>query len=174
MKAAYYDPINQVYSLYPTQTDTIPNSRAPNNIDANSGNFYRDGGSGGLNEGYADPRTGDPSGTLYLTGGGTYELAASFYGTYDQGGNAWEWTERISNSERGLRGGSWSVGRTSMEASTRSQVDPTNEDEYYYFEVGFRVASVVPEPSIALLVLLGGAACWFIGRRRRGFCQRSV
>ena len=42
------------------------------------------------------------------------------YGTYDQGGNVYEWNETISGSTRGLRGGMWGAVNTYMKASSRS------------------------------------------------------
>ena len=39
---------------------------------------------------------------------GRFFSAVSYYGTYDQSGNVWEWTEDVVNENlRGLRGGSW-------------------------------------------------------------------
>lgn len=151
VKAAYHDPATQTYSLYPTKTDTIPTSTTPNSSNSNSANFN-----------YAVSQTGDPSGTLRLSEVGGYTLASSFYGTYDQGGNVWEWTESINASWRGRRGGSWDVlYETFLGASSRSSTAPT----YKIASVGFRVATV-PEPSSALLVLLGGAA-WLIKRCKK-------
>ena len=87
-----------------------------------------------------------PSGTL--TDVGAYALSDSPSGTFDQGGNVWEWHEQIkSGSNRGLRGGGWAGGAGNLAAAAAS---PTREDFY----VGFRVASI-PEPSTALLVLTG-------------------
>ena len=40
-----------------------------------------------------------------LTDVGAYTGSPSAYGTFDQGGNAWEWTEAISGTRRGFRGG---------------------------------------------------------------------
>jgi hypothetical protein len=97
-----------------------------------------------------------------LTDVGAYTGSASPHGTFDQGGNVWEWNEQIgSGSNRGIRGGSWGSGASVLAASGRGNGDPTNENDGF----GFRVASLVPEPGTGLLVmgdLLGLAA-----RRRR-------
>ena len=43
-----------------------------------------------------------------VTDVGAYTGSASPYGTFDQGGNVFEWNEQMSGSNRGVRGGSWS------------------------------------------------------------------
>lgn len=45
----------------------------------------------------------------YLTDAGANPLSASLYGTFDQGGNVWDWNETppFPSSARGLRGGYW-------------------------------------------------------------------
>jgi len=101
---------------------------------------------------------GDP---YYRTEVGAFNNSASPYGTFDQGGNVWEWNEtEVSSSSRGLRGGSFGdrigvVGWEGLSAAFRVS--------YYGFPdgasstVGFRVASVVPEPAAWSLALLGAA-----------------
>ncbi len=170
-KAAYYDPTasgTTNYWLYPTQSDSIPNSRPPNGSDANSGNFYRDDGSPDdfLNDGFA--KTGSTSfnsATNYLTAVGGYTVADSYYGTFDQGGNVWEWDETIiSGSDRGLRGGAWNSSVGNLPSPVRASTTPTNES--YNLGVGFRVAAI-PEPGCVGVVLIAamGLCIW---RRRQG------
>lgn len=61
------------------------------------------------------------NGQNLLTDTGAYSLATSPYGTFDQGGNVWEWNEAIvSSSFRGLRGGSWDGDFGDMRADARS------------------------------------------------------
>jgi len=94
---------------------------------------------------------------------GSYAGSASPYGTFDQGGNLYEWNEAIlSGSDRGLRGGDFGHGANPLAASFRISFGPSNEEDV----VGFRVA-MVPEPGTGLLVTLGllGLAGW---RRTRG------
>jgi formylglycine-generating enzyme required for sulfatase activity len=43
----------------------------------------------------------------YLTPVGAFSGSASYYGTYDQGGNLWEWTETMLDSGRIVMGGFW-------------------------------------------------------------------
>jgi formylglycine-generating enzyme len=96
-----------------------------------------------------------------LTDVGSYTGSASPYGTFDQGGNVFEWNEAIiSGSRRGIRGGSFSDFADDLAASARLDGGPTLEGS----SVGFRVASI-PEPGTGLLLMLGmlGIASW---RRR--------
>ncbi|MBN1854881.1 MAG: SUMF1/EgtB/PvdO family nonheme iron enzyme [Pirellulales bacterium] len=87
----------------------------------------------------------------YTTEVGEFENSESPYGTFDQGGNIWEWNETITDFFgylwRGLRGSSLNLNVDDLHASHRSHSNPTNECG----DVGFRVASI-PEPaSLALL-----------------------
>jgi len=170
-KAAYYQPVgsggpSDSYWLYPTGSDTIPNSSNGSTSDVNSGNFNRNvAPTDGVNDGYAvSGSTSFPTGNA-LTDGGAFTLADSYYGTFDQGGNVFEWNDAvISGSARGLRGGSWDGGEDDLRASFRYfnfGVGPTFEGS----NVGFRVGSV-PEPSTAMLMMLGGAAYWLVRRRK--------
>ena len=133
-KAAYYDPTkggSGGYWLYPNKSDTITTA------DANYGNSV---------------------GTL--TNVGNYSSDPSFYGTFDMGGNVWEWNEAIIGSFRGLRGGSWFNVVNDLASSYRGTAVPWNEVK----DIGFRLASV-PEPSGLVLTMLIGAG--FICHRRR-------
>ena len=90
-------------------------------------------------------------------------------GTYDMGGNVWEWGEsEYSGESRMLRGGDWNSLSTYLQSSSRVEFDPVNELDI----VGFRVASVsaavaaVPEPSSVGLLVIGAMGC--VLRRKRG------
>lgn len=64
----------------------------------------------------------------------------SFYGTYDQGGNIFEWNDLdgISNSLRGFRGGSWKNSVLfRLSSSFRFEIDTVTKSRFF----GFRVAS---------------------------------
>jgi formylglycine-generating enzyme len=41
---------------------------------------------------------------------GSYGSDASYYGTFDQGGNLAEWNDAITGSNRELRGDAWAEG----------------------------------------------------------------
>ncbi len=154
-KAAYYDGDNSVYYDYPTGTDTTPSNLLSNPASdpGNNANFYD-----GVQTGYT---IGSP---YYSTEIGDFENSASPYGTFDQGGNLWEWNETDiffgDGSWRGMRGGYWGLNSSSLSASARSYGHPAAEGNY----VGFRVASV-PEPS-TIILLLTGALGFLLYRRR--------
>jgi len=141
-KAAYYDALSATYLDYPTGTDSVTGCVAPGADTGNSAN--------------CDLAVGA------LTDAGAYGLSDSPYGTYDQGGNVWEWNEEIvSVSSRGFRGGSWGNGVGILAASIASEFDPSYEGS----GVGFRVASLVPEPGTSLLAMTS-FACLAALRRR--------
>ena len=73
----------------------------------------------------------------YSSGGstdvGTYSADPSMYGTFDQGGNVWEWNDAVIGSSRGLRGGSWGYLDGSLASSSRDYNVPSFED--YVFDL---------------------------------------
>jgi len=150
-KAAYYDPNKDGiggYWLYPTKSDTAPVNQVLSTDPGNSANYYISG------SGYA---IGKP---YNRTNVGEFENSASAYGTFDQGGNVWEWNEAILYDTRYIRGGSFSY-INNLQSSDRYGIFP---DDVNYFNVGFRV-SEVPEPSTTI-ILLGGIV-GLLGVRRR-------
>lgn len=161
-KAAYYDPVSAGadaggtadYWLYPTQSDT-----APTEATANSSGDISNPGPNVANYNFAADWNGQNGNVTTVGSAGSG--SASHYGTYDQGGNLWEWTETIDpNSSRAVRGGLWSQGADYLRSSLRATSEPPNESP----DLGFRVASV-PEPSSALLVL--GSGLILFQRRHR-------
>ena len=98
---------------------------------------------------------------------GSYSNDPSYYGTFDQGGNVWEWNDAVlTGLQRGLRGGAGLNGFggifdgvSGLASSTRGSLFSTDE----YANSGFRLASV-PEPSAMVLTVLFGAGL---------FCRRK-
>ncbi len=87
--------------------------------------------------------------------------AANYYGTFDMGGNVWEWNETINfGSNRGLRGASFTtLDATFLRSTSGNAGIPTNELSSF----GFRVTQV-PTPTSGALLTIGGLAA---ARRRR-------
>jgi formylglycine-generating enzyme required for sulfatase activity len=166
-KAAYYQPAAaggdaDGYWLYPTGSNAIPNSRNGSVSDANSGNFYRSvaPAADGVNDGYAvSGSTSFPGGNA-LTPVGAYTASDSYYGTFDQGGNVFEWNDAINSSSRGRRGGSWNGNESTLRSSYRYGLDPAIENN----DVGFRIATV-PEPTVSVSLILAGGL--LLARRKR-------
>jgi formylglycine-generating enzyme required for sulfatase activity len=99
-----------------------------------------------------------------VTDVGAYGLSVGPYGTFDQGGNAYEWNEEIvAASTRNLRGGAWDFLAGSLAASAPISYGlPANADVF----VGFRVARPLPEPGQLLLSVTGGLVLAVVRRRR--------
>lgn len=142
-KAAYYDGLSATYFDYPAGTNTATVCSAPTGT-ANRANCGSAAGS--------------------VTDVGAYTGSASPYGTFDQGGNVFEWNETIeSGSFRGFRGGNWSNNAGFLAASRPQATDPA----FWSVTFGFRVASLVPEPGTSLLVMIGLAGLAARQERRK-------
>jgi len=142
-KAAYYQPVGAG-----GDTDSYwQYSTASNSITTADANYDNTGGT--------------------VTDVGTYSDDASYYGTFDQGGNVWEWNDTfvMDPSLRGLRGGSFSGNFQPLESSFRYFNSPTFES----YDAGFRVSSLapIPEPS-AYAAIFGSLALAIAIVRRRG------
>jgi formylglycine-generating enzyme required for sulfatase activity len=125
-KAAFYNSTSSSYFKYPAGTDATTLCAAPT-ATANHANC--DSAAGGV------------------TAVGAYTGSASPYGTYDQGGNVWEWNEENVSSYRGFRGGTWGGVSSFLAADWTDVMAPETESEY----VGFRIARFVPAtPSVPI------------------------
>jgi formylglycine-generating enzyme required for sulfatase activity len=150
-KAAYHD---QAAGLAATYFDS------PMGTNAEPGRDMNETTNAGNNANYFvnDYLIGSP---YFRTPVGEFELSASPYGTFDQGGNVWEWNEtKVISPSRGMRGGSFAGPSNILHASSRPNNIPTNENG----DVGFRVASI-PEPATAILAVLAGGLIWALRKR---------
>lgn len=160
-KAAYYQPVgaggpSDSYWLYPTGSDTVPTIAT-----AGTTGIIGNPGANVANYDYgADWNAVDGNVT---TVGSAGSLSASFWGTFDQGGNVYEWNEKdVVPGFRGSRGSSFLGEESYLRASFSGSAHPTTE----WRSMGFRLASsAVPEPSRVMLLLAG--ACSLLVRRRR-------
>lgn len=152
-KAAYYQPADaggdvDGYWQYPTGANAMPASDEPPgdpSVHANAANFYRDDGlDNGINGGLA---VGAP---VFLTDVGAYAGSATHYGTFDQAGNVFEWTDTLDGPGYRISLSGWFAGDASYFSSDyRGNPYPDVE----LSGVGFRMV-VVPEPTTALLAPL--------------------
>ena len=135
-KAAYYSPkLNNGaggYYLYATESNTAPGNtigdspNQANNFPATTLSVTQS-----PNYLYATQN--------YLTDVGAFSNSASYYGTFDQNGNVYQWNDLDGSSTpyRGLAGGYWFAGANAMQATIYNTNAPDKTDN----GVGFRLAS---------------------------------
>jgi sulfatase modifying factor 1 len=131
-KAAYYNGASAVYYDYPTKSNSAPDNQIPLNDSGNSANYFN----GAFTQQESYP----------FTTVGAYTASKSTYGTSDQAGNAWEWTEAFginSNSTtttslRVIRGGAFDSDATALNASNGLGMSSGIGNE----ETGFRLATI--------------------------------
>jgi len=183
-KAAYHkdDGVTNNYWLYPTQSNTrpfsveSPGAGTPN--PANNANYVFNDGN--VNTPYDDGFAVGPNvvggfvvNANYLSDAGAYTATTSPYGTYDQAGNVFEWTEGLDpssathpGSSRITRGGSWFTNMNALRPNHRNLRVPHFIDD----QTGFRLAAIVsvPEPSSFALAISACAVLWLARRHLRG------
>jgi formylglycine-generating enzyme len=157
-KAAFYKggSADAGYWAYPTKSDA---SNPPSNVlsatGTNNATYY--------NGGYTDP-------TNLLTPVGAFAASPSPYGTYDMGGDVWQWNEAvIDGNSRALRGGDCHLDSGRLASFYCSDNYNGGYDSSPpadgWSTVGFRVASV-PEPGSIVMLFAGGVGL-LIWRRAR-------
>lgn len=147
-KAAYGKGDGSGYYLYPTASDTAPTAVASGTANGTAvyGQSFFQG----------------PA-SVYAAGG------ISSYGTMGQSGNVVQWEETGffgSNVDptgaRRTRGGSWVSPASSLLTSSSSGAFA----DFSLFDLGFRIASVIPEPSTYALMGIGVVALFIVSRRK--------
>ncbi|MBN2022612.1 MAG: SUMF1/EgtB/PvdO family nonheme iron enzyme [Pirellulales bacterium] len=148
-KAAYHcgDGDTANYWAYPTASNEEPSSDMSDPDPGNTANVWRSSGVG------------------FAPVGGC-EHSPSAYGTFDQGGNVWEWNEAVIGEKRGLRGGAFGDSVDRLAATYRYQALPTKEHISWSCDIGFRVGTI-PEPSVLAAAIAGLLALGVVGLRRR-------
>ena len=167
-KAAYYSPVkggvgSPGYYAYATQSDTAPGNTIGSG--ANQANYYAGDFAVTQSSSYSASQN-------YLTDVGAFTNSESFYGTFDQSGNVYQWNDldglAASGSSRGRRGGDWINDAFNLSSSFRNTLDPSNEGNNVGFRLASPVATPIPEPSTyALLALSAVGLGGHVLRRRR-------
>jgi len=123
-KAAYYSPNYGGsgvggYYVYATQSDSAPGTTIGSS--ANQANYNSAIGT--------------------ATDVGSFSGSGSFYGTFDQTGNVFQWTDLDGTADpyRSYRGGNWGSSSTNVSARFTAVTDPSSES----WGRGFRLASPV-------------------------------
>lgn len=132
-KAAYYQPVGaggppNNYWLYATRSNVAPVPEPP------------PGGSNSANYESALPSS---TTSAALTDVGAYVSARSYYGTFDQTGNVWEWNETALLGGRSIRGGS--PGEPASKINSLFRFDNFNDGAGWEQGCcGFRLARAFP------------------------------
>jgi sulfatase modifying factor 1 len=138
-KAAFYSPSLKSgtggYWLYATESNQPPS----NDLDAAGGsggqaNFFTNGY-------YAVTKSASLlTDQNYLTNVGAFTTSTSHYGTFDQSGNVYQWSDGGGSNQVQLRGGSWSDDDPYYLSADNQYADQAAAEGPYY---GFRLAMPV-------------------------------
>jgi formylglycine-generating enzyme required for sulfatase activity len=162
-KAAFYDPNKPGgagYWNYATRSDTAP--------------AVVSGGTGTGVNGNNEAVWGQPNDANQRPADVNNAGGLSAYGTMGQGGNVWEMQESAwdgvnssGTEDRALNGGDWGAfdGLNRLNSDRTFAWGPTADFGDNYWN-GFRVAEVVPEPSMMVIGTLFGL-CGLVAKRRR-------
>ena len=155
-KAAYFDPLNNVYYDYAMGSDATPTEPNPpgSSSSSNYANFW-------------EPNSPSNFSTYNV---GSFSHSPSPYGTFDQNGNVWEWSDQLNGSQVYLWGGAASSSVTLLSSATYGDsLDPNT----LWSSNGFRLvtdfslpltADQIPEP--ATLILFGSTMVSIVLRRK--------
>jgi formylglycine-generating enzyme required for sulfatase activity len=179
-KAAYYSPTlnsgSGGYYAYATQSNTAPGNVVGSA--ANQANYFKGSYSDGV---YSVTQSGSYfTNQNYLTGVGAFSGSGSFYGTFDQSGNVFQWNDLdgAPGSSRGVRGGDWSLSASVVSSSGGFLDGPSGEEGNTGFRLASPVAPGVPEidPNSfgSALAMVSGALALLERRARRAFGRRSA
>ena len=138
-KAAYYQPSasggpNDGYWAYSTQSDTAPGNSIGSS--ANQANYK-------TASGYAVTSSNTYSASQYYTTDvGAFTTSVSYYGTFDQTGNVYQWNDLdgASGTNRGRRGSYFGSALANISSSYRFSLVATSEA----VGTGFRLAGAAP------------------------------
>jgi len=171
-KSAYYSPNYggagvPGYYAYATQSDT-----APGNVVGSVANQANSS----VSVFSVTQAGGYDASQNYLTDVGAFSGSGSFYGTFDQSGNVYQWNSDGPQSfSRRIRGGYWDGGYTTLSSGSISSCNP----KIGFYALGIRLASpvsgsAVPEIdpnglSAVLGLIVGGLG--LLERRRYGRCR---
>jgi formylglycine-generating enzyme required for sulfatase activity len=138
-KAAYHmnDGVTGNYFFYPTSSDIFPKHPL---IDPDPGNNATVNNNGNYT-------IGPP---YYRTLVGAHENSESPYGTFDQGGNLWEFNESVPlHNGRGIRGGAYN-GHSDSTAVWVRPIEFHSSDQFS--DIGLRLANLSLAPSCSVFV----------------------
>ena len=163
-KAAYYQPTanggpSDGYWAYATKSDLAPSNTIGSGT--NQANYF-------AGAGYSVTQSSVYGVSQnYLTDVGAFSGSVSFYGTFDQSGNVYQWNDLdgIAGTSRGVRGGGWANRSGPYYVSSSNRLSPPI-GSYEDPNLGFRLASV-PEPSTYAMVFTGLACGGFSMWQRR-------
>lgn len=143
-KAAYYQPEAKGgppggYWLYPTACNRTPTFAPDGSAEPNHANFFP------IELTKWDGTISRKAGDVLPVG--SFSRSQSYYGTFDQGGNVWEWNEAVVfGSQRGMRGGCVFNTYEKLRSWVRTYVPPDGPSQRFTSDAtGFRVVRLNPK-----------------------------